>query len=215
MTVYLNRGMYDAVEASRLVGVSPSTITTWSTATRHRTALIEPSLDKLYSFHDLISLRVIARLVKRGVRLERVASGIAILMAKWTTPHPLAHSNARDRLATVGRSFFAQTDEEGDWVDVGRGGQGAFQEIILPALEGLEYGDDGLAAVWRPAQHVWINPRVQAGASCIDRTRMPTSMIHDLLCRGERPVDVANDYDLVLDDVLAARDFEMRLRRAA
>lgn len=209
---YLNQGMYDAVEAARLLSVSPNRLMTWTNLTRRRDALLVPSLETLFSFHDLISLRVIAELIHRGVTVSNLATGFVTLRNAWGTDRPLAHRSAVDCVGSVGASFFARLrNPADDWVDIGKGGQGAFQEIIRPDLRGIEYGDDDLAAIWRPADHVWLNPRVQAGASCIDMTRLPTSLIFGLLERGEAAPDVATDYDVDIADVMAAADFERRL----
>lgn len=215
MVTYLNRGMYDVVEAARLVGVSPDKLVRWSTPTTQRSALVHPSLDGLFSFHDLISLLVVAQLAKRGVTPKTIANGITALGEMLGTDRPLAREELRDNLATVGRQFFARASSEAEWVDVGKGKQGAFQAIIEPALRQIEYGDDHLAAIWRPANGVWLNPRVQAGASCVENTRIPTETISHLVEKGDSPADVAGDYDLDIDDVMAALAYERDLREAA
>lgn len=211
MVTYLNRGMYDVVEAARLADASPSQVVRWGQSTSRRGPVIAPSLDGLYSFHDLISLRVVVQLVSRRLRLEVIAAGVADLVQRLQTERPLAHEEVK--LGTVGAAFFAHAS--GEWIDVGKGGQAAFQELVLPAVKGVEYGVDHLAELWRPVHRVWLNPRVQAGASCIDHTRIPTATIHGLIQRGEHPLDIAGDYDLALDDVMAAEQFEQGLRRAA
>lgn len=212
---YLNQGMYDVAEAARLVGVSPGRVATWTTGTKRRDALLTPSLRPLFTFHDLISLRVVAQLVHCGVGLTDIASGLNTLRRAWSTPAPLAHRRAVDCLGTIGSSLLGKLDgPSDDWTDVSKGGQGVFQEVILPDLRGVEYGNDDLAEIWRPASHVWLNPRVQAGASCIDQTRIPTALICDLLNRGEAAADVASAYDLDVADVMAAREFERHLLAA-
>lgn len=212
MGTYLNRGMYDVVEAARLVRVSPSSVATWAQKTTRREGLVTPSLQGgLYSFHDLISLRVVAELARRRVPLRTIDSAIQDLRRRLETDRPFAHKNLR--LATVGSAIFAEFRQE--WIDVGKGGQAAFQSIILAALKGVEYGDDMMANLWRPRERVWLNPRVQAGASCIDRRRVPTALVHSIVNSGDHPLDVAADYDLSLDEVTAAVAFEDSLKAAA
>ncbi len=212
---YLNRGMYDIVEAARLVGVSPGTIVRWSDRTSSRPALVIPSLGGLYSFHDLISLNVVAQLARRRVPLVDIAVGIRTLADDLQTATPLAHRELESRIATVGRRFFARPPTEAEWIDAGQGGQRAFQTIVEPALRQLEYGPDHLASIWRPHERVWLNPRVQAGASCIDRTRIPTATMLQIVESGDDVHDVAGDYDIDLEDVIAALQFERSLERAA
>lgn len=212
-TTYLNRGMYGVVEAAHLVEVKPSRILTWARATSQRPALVVPSLEGgLYSFLDLIALKVVAELVRRNLRLRTIASGIADLKARFQSAHPLAHREGV-QLATLGDAFFASAGDE--WIDVSKGGQGAFQGTILPELKGLQFGDDDLASLWRPVERVWVNPRIQAGASCIDETRVPTAVVYDIVEHGDHPVDVARDYDLALEDVIAAYQYEKKLSQVA
>lgn len=208
---YLNQGMYDVVEAARLVRVTPATILRWAGPSQRRQALVVPSLDGLYSFHDLISLHLVATLSKRELSLAEIANAIGELRMEFGTDWPLAHRE----LATAGTAFFARDPVHGDWVDLGKGRQQAFQEMVEPAIRTIEYGADLLASVWRPHARVWLNPRVQAGASCIDRTRIPTATIAQIVDSGDHPLDVAEDYELDPEDVIAALRFEEQLGKAA
>jgi len=69
-----------------------------------------------------------------------------------------------------------------------------------------------MAAIWRPHVKVWLNPRVQAGTPCVDRTRVPTLVIAGLAKEGEDPEDIADDLELRRDQVHAALDFERQLQ---
>lgn len=212
MGTYLNRGMYDTVEAARLVGATPRRVATWAKSTTLRDELITPSLKGgLYSFHDLISLRVVAELVRRDVALRTINDAIRDLTLRLETDRPFAHKDLR--LATVGSAVFAEFAQE--WIDVSKGGQAAFQSIIMVALRGVEYGDDMMANLWRPRNRVWLNPQVQAGASCVDHRRVPTALIYSIVQSGDHPLDVAGDYDLKLNEVKAAVAFEESLSAAA
>lgn len=118
---YLNRGMYDVVEAAHLVGVSPDTVLRWAHEAGRRPALLRPSLGGLYSFHDLIGLLVIARLRARRVKMSQIAEGVQTLTRQFGTDKPLAHMALRD-LATAGRSFLARVRDEGARCRHGRAG---------------------------------------------------------------------------------------------
>lgn len=212
MVTHLNRGMYDLVEVAHLLTTSTERVVRWSTPTRSRSAIVAPSLDPLFSFHDLISLLVVSKLSHRGVSNEDLSHGVNTLSAELGTDRPLAREEMRDSIATVGRSFFARL--HGEWLDVGKGGQRAFPEAVIPDLRQVEYGDDHFAAVWRPLRGVWINPRVQAGAACIEGTRIPTAVIARAVAQGEPPEEVAEDYELNVAEVLGATRFERRLQAA-
>jgi uncharacterized protein (DUF433 family) len=204
----LNQGLYDPTEAAHVLRIHPDTLLGWTAVHRGRPALLAPSFESFFSFHDLVSLMVIAEMAHRGVPQAEIRRGIEHLSAELGTARPLAHR----KLATVGRAFFADL---GEWVDAGRGGQGAFPDVIRPLLRPIEYGADEMASVWRPLQRVWLNPRVQVGAPCIDRTRVPTRLIASLLQKGEDAGDIADDYEIDIEDVRAAESFEAGIRAAA
>ncbi len=134
------------------------------------------------------------------------------------TNRPFAHES----LATVGAEFFAEVESGVGWENVGQGGQLAFQAVVVPLLEPIEFNDEGMAAIWRPRAEVWINPAVQAGEPCVDGTRVPTGLIARLLPADddkapsdEEITEVSDDYRLSVAQVRAALGFELSLRRAA
>jgi uncharacterized protein (DUF433 family) len=49
----------------------------------------------------------------------------------------------------------------------------------------------------------------------VENTRIPTETILQLVEKGDSPSDVAGDYDLDIDDVMAALTYERDLREAA
>jgi uncharacterized protein (DUF433 family) len=202
----VGHGLYDIAEVSRLVGVTIETVSRWTAPTSQRIALLEPQLDPFFSFHDLLTIQLIRELTRRGVKLQQVAAGLTYLEQEGGIERPFAH---RD-MATSGRAWFQSIG--GQAVDLGRGGQLAWDEVVKPTLRSLTYDPDaGMATIWRPATRVWLNPHVQAGASCIDRSRTSTHLIWELAEEGTDVHDIAWQFELELDDVLAARDFEQRL----
>ena len=192
----LGRGIYDVVEVARLVGRDPETVDRWARAKGLHPVRTKP----LYTFLDLISLWVISELVKRGVPKNEIRSGVGYLSEVLGTQYPLAHHS----LATVGAAVFGESG-----VDVGKRGQMALHSAIKDYLRPLDYGTDGLASVWRPARGVWINPRVQAGAPCIDGTRVPTALMAALVAQNEDPEDIADEFEVGLGQVRAALAFEL------
>lgn len=202
----LGRGIYDPTEAARLARVHPDTIARWTTGKR---PLVRPSFEKFFDFEDLISLLVIAQLWRRSVPTDEIWRGIDMLRRELGVDRPLAHEDAPERLATVGRSFFANF---GEWANVGQGGQLAFLPMIEMVLRPLEYDSAGMANLWRPVELVTAAPAVQAGTPCIEATRIPTKTIYGLIRVGEDAEDIAFDFDLEIDQIEAALRFEAALR---
>lgn len=211
---YLGRGIYDVADVARLLKRTRPRVEGWTRSGPGANPLLTGEFAGLFSFWDLMSLRVIAELLDRGVRHDHILTGATYLAQRLGTNRPFAHES----LATMGAGFFAELESEIGWEDVGRGGQLAFQDVILPLLEPIEFNDEGMAAIWRPRAGVWINPAVQAGEPCVDGTRVPTALIARLLPTnaGEEPsdddiADVSGDYRITVAQVRTALEFELSL----
>lgn len=199
----LGAGIYDLTEAARLVGRAADTIARW---VRGPEALHQVRDSKILNFLDLISLLVISELVQRRVPKPEIRGGGEFLSRRLSTDYPFAHKD----IATAGAAWFGKFgDWGGDWVDVGKGGQLAFQQTIRDYLKPVLYGEDDLASVWKPRPRILINPEVQAGAPCIEGTRVPTRVIAELAKTPEDYPQVASDYRLTVDDVQSAVEYEI------
>ena len=195
----LGVGIYDLAEAARLVGRAADTIARW---VRGAEALHRVRDAKILNFLDIISLLVISELVRRRVPKSEIRGGGEYLSRKLETSYPFAHKD----IATVGAAWFGKL---GDWVDVGKGGQLAFQQAIQDYIKPIVYGEDDLASVWKPRPRILINPEVQAGAPCIEGTRVPTRVIAELAESPEDYPQIAGDYHLTVEDVQAAVEYEL------
>jgi len=196
----LNRGIYDGVDVARLIRRDPQTVAGWTKSSRSRRPLIVPQHgDRLFSFLDLVSLYVISELLRRKVPRGEVYRGGLFLAESLGTDRPFAHQ------------AFADVSQ---WLDVGKGGQTAFEEMVTPILRPITY-ERSLAARWHPYPHIVVDPRLQAGTPVIEGTRVPTSTVLRYISSGEDPEEVADDLGLRPDQVLAARDFERQLDQAA
>ncbi len=131
-------------------------------------------------------------------------------MQELGTDYPFAHKE----LATVRRSFFANI--VGLSEDAGESGQLAFEDIIDPFLKSVSFDQSDMAKIWKPYTGVWINPAFQAGAPCVDGTRIPTAQLAGLI-GSEKDIDsvvgieVSEDYGLTADQIRAALSFEASL----
>ena len=195
----LGRGIYDIAEAARILGRHPETIARWA---RGHHPLHPVEHDRIITFLDLISLWAISELIRRGVPRRDVRAGAEYVAKKAGTDYPFAH----EELATVGAAFFGKIDS---WVNVGKGGQGSFWTMITELLNPIEFGPDQHAIVWRPAGGICLNPAVQAGAPCIDGTRVPTKVVADLEAAGAHVEDIADDLNLDIGQVSAALRYEL------
>ena len=195
----IGRGIYGIAEAARVIRRHPDTLARW---TRGTNPLHRIESDRIISFLDLISLWVISELIRRRVPRGQIRTGGEYVAKHVGTDYPFAHQG----LATVGAGFFGEFEA---WVDVGKGGQRSFPEVIGELLSPIEFGPDLHASIWRPAKGVWLNPNVQAGAPCIDGTRVPTRVIADLEAVGDHIEDIADDLRLNVAQVRDALQYEL------
>jgi uncharacterized protein (DUF433 family) len=77
-------------------------------------------------------------------------------------------------------------------------------------MAGLNDGLYRLARLWRPAPLVLLDPTIQAGKPCVERTRVPTETIAAMLEVDSSEV-VAEDLELTIEQVNAASEFEAGL----
>ena len=209
---YLGRGIYDVAEVARLLQRTRRRVEAWTRSAPGVNPLLTGELAGLFSFWDLMSLRVIAELIHRGVKRDHILASAAHLTQRLGTDRPFAHES----LATVGVGFFADVEPGVGWENVGPGGQLAFQDVVLPLLEPVTFNDEGMASIWRPWPGVWINPAVQAGEPCLDGTRVPTGLIARLLASDDETADegifeVSGDYRITDAQVRVALEFERSL----
>lgn len=205
----LGRGVYDAAEIGRLLGHDAEWVIRWSTASGAGPPVVEPSFDRAFSFADLVSFRVGLLVRQRGVSDRHLRHGVETLRSRTGNAKPLASRAVIDSLATSGSSFLAELGPAG-FEDIGRGGQGVFQEVIRVHLTRIEFDTHGDPERWVPTEGVLIDPAVQAGAPCISGTRVPTATIAALLADSD-PDEVALDFNISVEAVNRARDFESQL----
>lgn len=209
----IGSGLYDATEVALLCGLTPDQVVRWSTPTAHGGAPVSPSFDRLFSFADLVAFTVARQVRENGVSDRHLRNGVAKLRSTQGVDNPLASSAVIGRLATSGDSFLAQLVDD-DYEDIGRGGQGTFQDVIRVHLRRIEFDGAGRPTRWSPVDGVSIDPAVQAGAPCVEGTRIPTAVVA-ARAAVEYDEDVAFDLDLDVAAVEIAVKFEDLLAQGA
>ena len=117
---------FSAEQASRLTGCTSHQLRYWD-----RISLVKPSVQstggrpgvrRLYSFRDLVSLRVIKSLLEGGMSLQRVRRAIEFLRKKAGLDEHLSEL----KLVTDGKSIFKICRNDGELLDALKEGQMAF-----------------------------------------------------------------------------------------
>jgi DNA-binding transcriptional MerR regulator len=117
---------FTAEQASRFTSCTSHQLRYWD-----RISLVKPSVQqtggrpgvrRLYSFRDLVSLRVIKSLLEGGMSLQRVRRAIEFLRKKAGLDEQLSEL----KLVTDGKSVFKICRTDGELLDALREGQMAF-----------------------------------------------------------------------------------------
>ena len=123
---------YRGPTVCKIVGISYRQLDYWA-----RTELVEPSMQKaggsgtqrLYSFDDVVRLRVVKRLLDTGVSLQKVRLAVDELRAR-------GRSLADTTLVSDGTSVLL-LDDDAQLLDMVRGGQAVLALALEPVIEEL------------------------------------------------------------------------------
>lgn len=126
---------FRAPQVCGVVGISYRQLDYWA-----RTGLITPSIQKasgsgtqrLYSFSDIVQLKVVKRLLDAGMSLKKIRKAMDILRAELASQNPLDDVT----LLSDGTTIYA-AHSPSEVVDVFRGGQGVFGIAVGPVQEEL------------------------------------------------------------------------------
>ncbi len=210
----LGRGIYDADEIARLARVPLRDVSRWASSPSHGGGLLFPVERRLFTFWDLVTAYVTGTLLERRVPLANIREARDHLHKVVDTRWPLAHFVVLEKLANVGQNVYFD-EGDGRWFDATLGGQAPLDTVVEPLLHRLRFADDGLASSWRPEDGILLRPSVQAGAPCVEGTRVSTRLLADLVEQGEAPEDLADDYELPILAVQRALKYETGLALVA
>lgn len=126
---------YRAPQVCALVDITYRQLDYWA-----RTGLIKPSVQsaagsgsqRLYSFTDLVQLKVVKRLLDAGMSLKRIRTAVEILREQLQSNNPLRDVTLLSDGATI---YAAHSPDE--VVDVFKRGQGVFGIAVGPVEEEL------------------------------------------------------------------------------
>lgn len=127
---------YRSRQVCKLVGITYRRLDYWA-----RTDLIVPSVQqaagsgsrRIYSFSDVVQLKVIKRLLDLGMSLPKIRSAVEILRLQLDSDRPLADVT----LLSDGKTIYAAHSEQ-EIMDVFRRGQGVFGIAIGPVQDDVE-----------------------------------------------------------------------------
>jgi len=127
---------FRAPQVCKVVGITYRQLDYWA-----RTDLLVPSLQtaqgsgsqRLYSFQDVVQLRVVKRLLDAGMSLKKIRTAMDLLRQQLQSESPLTDVT----LLSNGTTIFAAHSAD-EVVDVFRNGQGVFGIAVGPVQAELE-----------------------------------------------------------------------------
>ncbi len=165
------------------------------------------------TFAQLIRARMIVLFRTRGLRLGPILEAEANMRQLTGKPQPFVTeqlwSSSSDMFFELEQSIRAATKPDQLVFD------DVIREYMTPIHHGLEFDASGLTTLWRPMPGVLIDPELQFGSPCIERTRVETESIWSFYQSGESVNTLAEDFALSVDQVEAALSWERTLARAA
>jgi uncharacterized protein (DUF433 family) len=194
-------------EAGRNLLISPSTVKDWQT---HE--LIHSVAPFRRGVPTLPLAGVAEAQVLRGLRLSGLAPTEIARVTRLLREELGEYALIKERLAHDGRSVFrdmARRIDAPQWVRV-RDGQLLLPKVVDDHLTYLEWAPDGFPVRLRLRSYrqanadVILDPRFGYGKPVFERTKVRTKDVMRQFLAGEKPEDIASDYDLTEDEVLAA-----------
>lgn len=126
---------------------------------------------------------------------------------RFSTPYPFALKG----LLTDGRRLIKELGEDA-LLELGTGGQSAFESVISPFCRRLDFdANSQLAARFFPLGRdvpIVVSPTHSFGRPVVAGTNLTTEAIANLVRGGESIDDIAHEYDLPREQIDAAWKFE-------
>ncbi len=167
-----------------------------------------PSRQRLITFLDLISMRMIAILRSRGLKLREIKNHEIWLKREFSIKYPFVN---RD-LWTAGSHVYIKFHNR-LWASSKYGQQAMkFIEDWLTKVElDMEFNEYDLASSWCPYSDIQLDPEIQLGEPCIEGTRIPTSTIWSKYKAKDSEETIAKSHNISVSQVQHAIEWEKRI----
>jgi uncharacterized protein (DUF433 family) len=211
------RPLYSFAEADRIARVTPNTSRRWlkgyhfwySPEERRTMPPITPGRGRqeAVSFADLMEVATIGKLRQRGFSLKRIREINSYCRLYLRTERPLV----TETFKITGEDIFVQ-DDFGVLVNVGReAGMRAWEEVLDPFLDTVEYEDDIVRRWWPLGKgvKVVVDPDYGFGLPVVAGTGIRTEIIAERHRSGDSTDEITYDFGVTLDQIEDALEYEM------
>ena len=155
---------------------------------------------------------MVAILRSHGISLVKTNVAYQFLADALSTTHPFVDRRLWVDDIEIAEDIYAEVDHM--LVTPTRHGQIPFTELLsmkIVEVANMTFDDEALAATWSPHSGVVIDPRIHSGAPCIEGTRIATGFLYRMHEAGENADEIADWYELGVDQVKSAIGWEERL----
>lgn len=213
---------YTLAEAARYLKLPPATLRSWVVgrpyetrkgAARHFKPLIQPAtkIPPTLSFYNLIEAHVLRSLrTEHGVAVGELRQAIMYSEKALKVERLLLR---KDLCTDGGRVFL---EEYGKLINLNASGQLAMRVLLEEHLKRVEWDEwqfpvrlypfvSGQALVSRP---IAIDPQIAFGRPVVVKAGVSTAVIAERIDAREAPQDVADDYDISIQEVEQAVLYE-------
>lgn len=231
-TALLGIGLYTMTEAARLLRVDPRTLQWWaegySPVSQAGRRASEPVIQRdlvalegepLLTFTDLLELHMVALFRRENVSLQTIRAAADKAAQLFNTRHPFVVK----QFETDGRHIFATLEDEGI---AGRTQQQMITDLNLSQMVissiarlfflNIEYQDFEPIRYWPMGRdgRVVLDPQRSFGKPIDARSGVPTAALYTMARSGESLQSVADWYEIEVEAVEAAVNFEHSLKAA-
>jgi uncharacterized protein (DUF433 family) len=213
------RPLYTVPQAARLVGMPPSTLTSWARGYQHRfpdratvakgpvvTATDRTADGLSIPFVGLVEAMVVQAFRRTELPLQRIRRAIEVLASEGGLDHPLASRRLYTDGAELLYDYAAEAaDGQLRLLTVVSSGQVVFHDVIRDYLQRIHFDDDPWATevivpvTARPILRVRAD--VASGDPLFVTGGAPLSAVLSRHRAGESVASIADDYDVPVDDV--------------
>lgn len=205
----LERSLYTLSDLDRLASVSRGTAKHWLVGFDRYPLGEHPSSRPLNvaSFLDLVEIIAIGKLKQQGFSLHVIRQIVDYTRGLLKVDRPLVSAQFR----VGGREIFVEVEDR--LVEVGRRrGQTAWNDVLAPFLEDLDYTLDW-ASTWWPrghGGHIQVSPSFGYGFPVVANHGIRTEIIRERYAANDPIEVIASDFHLDSTLVEAALRFELQ-----
>ena len=214
--------LYTVAGAARLVGMSPSTLRTWSHGYQRSFTDRPPvaqgpvitSLDGTASdsrsipFVGLVEATVVQAFRNTGLPMQRIRKAIEVLASQGELKHALASRQLYSDGANVLYDYAEKYhDRQLRLLTVIQTGQRIFHEVIGEYLTRITFGDDWATELILPVTErrlLRVVPRVAGGDALFMDGGAPLSAVQSRAAAGEPIESIADDFGTPPEDIREA-----------